>query len=59
LDAVGARLSPDEIREAILDPGATASEGFEELLGTMPPNFEQLLSDAQIEVLVWYLSSQR
>ena len=59
LDGVGDRLTADQIRESIVDPGATASEGFEALLGVMPPTLAELLSEAQVEVLVWYLASQR
>jgi mono/diheme cytochrome c family protein len=59
LTGIGVRLSADAIRESILDPGAEASEGYEHLLGAMPTTFAQVLSDAQVEVLVWYLASQR
>lgn len=59
LDGVGGRLSADAIRKSILDPGAEASEGYEALINVMPPTLGQMLSEAQLEVLVWYLASQR
>jgi len=58
-NGIGGRLTVDEIRESILEPGAGASEGFEAMIGVMPPVFGQMLSEAQLEVLVWYLASQR
>lgn len=57
-DDVGSRLDAGEIRAAILDPNAEASEGFEELLGTMPTNFGQMFTAAQLEVLVEYLAGR-
>lgn len=56
LDGVGARLSEEEIRAAILDPEATLAEGYEDLAGIMPPNYEDILSPEEIETLVRYLS---
>jgi len=58
LDQVGSRLSAEEIRTAIVDPNAEASEGFESLLGTMPATFGQTLSDAQLDALVEFLAAQ-
>ena len=58
LTQVGSRLSAEEIRTAIVDPGAGASEGFESLVGTMPPTFGETLSDAQLDALVDFLASQ-
>ena len=38
--------------------GETA-EGFDHLLGTMPPNLADLLTARQLEILVDFLSEQR
>lgn len=57
LDGVGTRLSADEIRNSILDPGAFASEGYQELLGGMPPIFGDRFTAAQLESVVSYLVS--
>ena len=56
LDGVGARLNADEIRTSILDPGAGVAEGYEELLGAMPPTFGDRFTAAQLESVVGYLS---
>jgi mono/diheme cytochrome c family protein len=58
-DTIGARLSADEIRKAILDPGATVSPGYEQFAGVMPPNFGSRLTAAQLEALVSFLSERR
>lgn len=58
-DDVGARLSADEIRTAILDPAATISPGYEQFAGVMPPNFGSRLTAAQLESLVDFLAEQR
>lgn len=58
-DAIGARLSRDEIRAAILDPAATVSPGYEQFAGVMPTNFGSRLSAAQLEGLVTFLSELR
>jgi mono/diheme cytochrome c family protein len=58
-EGIGERLSADEIRQAILNPGAEASPGFENLLGSMPPNFEDLMSAEEIDTVVEYLASLR
>lgn len=58
-DGMGDRLSSEEIRTAILDPGAGASEGYEAFLGTMPSNFGQVFTADQLEAIVQYLASRR
>jgi mono/diheme cytochrome c family protein len=57
-DGIGGRFSAEDIRRSILDPGAEASEGFEALLGAMPPNFGELMTAGQLEVVVQYLAAQ-
>jgi mono/diheme cytochrome c family protein len=58
-DGIGSRLSPDEIRSAILDPGATTSPGYEKFAGVMPPNFGSRLTAAQLEALVGFLAGRK
>ena len=57
-DGMGSRIDADRIRRSILDPGAEAAEGFEELLGQMPPTLVDMLSARQLEVLVQFLAGQ-
>ena len=56
-DGMGARLTADQIRRAILDPNAEVGEGF--IAGLMPPDFGTKLSAQQLEVLVQFLSGRR
>jgi mono/diheme cytochrome c family protein len=58
-DGMGSRLSPDEIRRAILDPAASISPGFEQFAGVMPTNFGSRLTAAQLEALVGFLSQRK
>lgn len=58
-DGIGARLSRDQIREAILSPNATIPRGYEATAGVMPPTFGQQLTAAQLEALVNFLASRR
>lgn len=58
-DGMGARLDADYIRESILDPAASASEGFEALQLVMPPIFGNQLTASQLEAVVQFLASQR
>ncbi len=53
LNGLGARLSPDGIRTAILDPNASIAEGFE--AGLMPDDFAQQMADSEIDLIVDYL----
>lgn len=59
LNGIGARLSADAIRRAILDPAAEAAPGFESMAGVMPATFGQQLTAAQLEAVVQYLAAQR
>jgi cytochrome c553 len=56
LNGIGARLSNEEIRRAILDPRAAATPGYEELLQIMPADFGNRLTATQLESLVGYLA---
>ncbi len=58
-DGIGSHLTADQIRRAILDPNAEASEGFEQFAGTMPQTFGQTLSAAQLEAVVQFLAGRR
>ncbi|HJR54269.1 MAG TPA: c-type cytochrome [Gemmatimonadota bacterium] len=58
-DAIGSRLSADEIRQAILDPAASVSPGYEQFAGVMPPNFGTRLTAAQLEALVDFLVARK
>jgi len=57
-DDVGARRDAEYIRTSIVDPMADISEGYENLAGTMPPNFGEILSEEQLQTLVDFLASQ-
>ena len=58
-DGIGTRLEPDEIRRSILDPNADIAEGFEQFAGTMPANFGEQLSAAQLEAIVRFLAGRK
>lgn len=61
LNAVGGRLSADEIRQSILQPDEVLAENCPTgpcLPGLMPKVFGDQLSAAQLELLVAFLSSQ-
>ena len=54
LDMVLPGLSEEAVRESIVDPDAEITEGYQP--GVMPPNFEETLSDDQLNALVGYLT---
>jgi mono/diheme cytochrome c family protein len=58
-DGIGRRLGRDQIREAILNPAATTTAGYEQMAGVMPATFGQQLTAAQLEALVTFLAGQR
>jgi cytochrome c oxidase subunit 2 len=53
LDKVLASLSGEEILQAIVDPNAVITEGYQG--DVMPQNFGELFSEAQLDALVQYL----
>jgi len=53
LDEVLGDMTPEQIREAIVDPNNQIARGFGE--GIMPDNYEQLLSKEELDALVTYL----
>ncbi len=59
LTDVGARRNAAYIRESILQPAADTSPGYEAFAGTMPPNFGDRMTAAQLEALVAYLAGRQ
>ncbi|MSR22303.1 MAG: c-type cytochrome [Gemmatimonadetes bacterium] len=57
LNGVGTRLTPEQLRQSILDPAAAASPGFEALIQTMPKDWGNRLTATQLESVVGYLSA--
>ena len=55
-DGLGARRDADYIRNSILNPNSEADPEYEALLGVMPPNFGQMLSEEQLNAIVDYLA---
>lgn len=58
-DGIGARISAERIRRAILDPNADTAQGYAQFAGTMPTTFGDQLSAAQLEALVTFLAGRR
>lgn len=58
LDNIGSLRDAAHIRRSILDPNADTTAGYENMAGTMPPNFGQQMSAAQLEALVRFLADQ-
>lgn len=58
-DGIGSRLSPDQIRQSILDPGAEVAEGYDQFAGMMPATFGQQFTAAQLEAVVEFLAERR
>lgn len=54
-DGIGSRRSAEYLRRSIVDPGADVPEGYEAVAGSMPPNFAQMLSDAELDAMVDFL----
>jgi mono/diheme cytochrome c family protein len=59
LDGMGGRLDPEYIRRSILAPNVDTAAGFEAVAGTMPMNFGDQLSAAQLEAIVRFLAGER
>jgi hypothetical protein len=53
LDTAVAEMTPDEVRTAIVDPGADVAEGFGD--GIMPTTYGDELDEVQLDTLVNYL----
>ena len=48
-------LEADYLRRAILDPAADTAQGFEPFAGTMPPNFGEQMTAAQLEAIIRFI----
>jgi hypothetical protein len=59
LTHVGARLTAAGIREAILQPDAKISRGFENFAGIMPKTFGDQLTANQLDALVRFLAARK
>ncbi len=67
LSSIGNKYSPADIRKSILEPAAMIAEGFELrdpegnvlAFSVMPPTFGSMLSAAELDDLVAFLSAQR
>jgi mono/diheme cytochrome c family protein len=58
-DHFGKTRTAEYIRRSILLPNADTAKGYEKFAGTMPTNFGQQLSAAQLEALVKYLAGRK
>ncbi len=58
-DGIGTRLDAAAIRNAVLDPSAEVSPGYEHVAGRMPTDLGHQLSARQLETLVTFLAAQR
>lgn len=58
-DRIGASRTTESLRNSILAPNADTAKGYEKFAGTMPANFGQILTAAQLEALVRYLRGRR
>jgi len=58
-DGIGARLSADRIRRAILLPNADTAAGYAQVAGTMPTNFGTAMNAAQLEAVVAFLGARK
>lgn len=50
---------PDYVRRSILSPNADTADGYAPMAGTMPANFGDRLTAAQLEALVAFIASAR
>ncbi len=50
---------PEYLRRSILLPNADTADGFEAVAGTMPTNFGDQLTAAQLEIIVRFLAGER
>ncbi len=59
LTHIGTRLSANAIRQAILEPDATITKGYERFAGIMPKTFGDQMLATQLEALVRFLAAQQ
>lgn len=58
-DKIGSARTSESLRASILTPNADTAKGYEKFAGTMPTNFGQTLTGAQLEALVQYLAGRQ
>ena len=56
---VGGRLSAAGIREAILEPDAKITKGFENFAGIMPKTIGDQMTANQLEALIRFLAARK
>ncbi len=56
LGKVGVRLSSEQIRQSIIDPGAVIAEGFPP---AMPPDFADKMTVKELEMIVKFLAEKK
>ena len=56
LGDVGSRLSPDEIRQSIVEPNAVLADGFP---AAMPADFAARMTVAELEMIVQFLAAKK
>lgn len=56
LTKVGRRLTPELIRQSIIDPGAVIAEGFPPI---MPADFSERMTVKELELIVQFLAQQK
>ena len=57
LNQVGDRLSPEELRQSIIEPNAVVAEGF--IAGMMPADFASKMTVSELQLIVDFLSLQK
>ncbi len=57
LSDVGSRLTPEQIRESIIQPDAVIAGGFS--AGVMPKDFAERMTVKELEMIVQFLSQQK
>ena len=59
LDNIGALMTPEQLKEKIIDPKSWMAEGFEKQYkkGKMPDKYKDLMFDDEIEALVAFLAT--
>ncbi|NNG16753.1 MAG: c-type cytochrome [Gemmatimonadales bacterium] len=58
-DGIGGRMTPAQLRQSILDPGAEVAEGYDQFAGMMPATFGEQFTAAQLEAVVKFLAELR
>ncbi len=58
LNRVGARLSAEQLRRKIVNPAAFPAQGYENLAGRMPTDFQERFTQEELALLVDHLASR-